>query len=102
MYKVVNNRIYITRGDSAFVNFDLLDIRGQEVDADGELIFTLKRDGQVVMRRSIADSIKFSPADTQCLEYGEYVWDIQLNYNNGYDVETVLFGELVIMKEVGR
>ena len=98
MYKAVNNRIYITKGDSANLDFNLYDPRGQEVETDEKLIFVLSRNGTVYMKRQITDSIVFRPADTADMPNGEYKWRVIHEYNDGRDTDTVAFGELMLLE----
>ena len=98
MYKTVNNRIYITKGDSANLDFNLYDLRGQEVETAEKLIFVLSRNGIVHMKREITDRIVFRPADTADMQSGEYKWRVIHEYNDGRDTDTVAFGELMLLE----
>lgn len=97
MFKITNNEIRITRGDSAYFSVDLENEDGTPytpVSGD-HLTFTVKT--STVSPKSIikieedASSPNFSlnPDDTSSLKYGEYVYDIQFTAENGF-VDTVI------------
>ena len=92
MYKVTDNQIYITRGDSAVLN---LSIEGY-TPADGdEINFSVKKncnDRNVLISKSIdptAMTISITPEDTDSLEFGDYWYDVELRRAGGV-VDTVI------------
>lgn len=87
------NVIYLTRGDSADFKINVYTIGGNEYEMkDTDTItFTLKRstiDKENVFQKT-GNIIRINPNDTKDLSYGEYVYDVQLNFDNG-DVDTII------------
>lgn len=84
----------LTRGDSAYFDVELIDEDDSEYTLQsGDLLtFTVKNTTMspcsVFSVSSSNASFHISPADTDKLRYGEYVYDIQLN--TGQDVFTVV------------
>lgn len=104
MFKITNNEIRITRGDSASFNVVLKTDEGEAyMLPDGSIVtFTVKRDtGQpkYLIQKTNTDSTSFtiSPEDTSALKYGEYVYDVQLTV--GGDVSTVVVPTPFIVTE---
>lgn len=99
MYKIDDDGTFeIIRGDSA--EFDIylpiLDEEGQIIDEytlqEGDvLLFTVKKNTKtkdIIMQKS-GQHIEIVPSDTHNLSYGNYAYDVQLTYNNGF-VDTVI------------
>lgn len=87
------NVIYLTRGDSADFKINVYTIGGNEYEIkDTDTItFTLKRstsDKENLFQKT-GNIIRINPNDTKDLSYGEYVYDVQLNFDNG-DVDTII------------
>ena len=97
MYKAVNNRIYITKGDSASLDFNLYDTKGQEFETEEKLTFVLSKNGIVYIKRQITDSVVLRPEDTADMPSGEYKWRVIHEYNNGDEKDNVAFGELMLL-----
>lgn len=116
MWKVSNNRFYITRGDSAVIPFTA-------TDADGN-IYTLTDGLVMTMTVKVSTDVKdhliqlsttagtitydqatgkgtmiFKPADTASLAYGNYVYDVQINNTDGSIVDTVQTPSLFVIGE---
>lgn len=95
MFKINNNEIRITRGDTATFNVTLKTDDGNAYTLpEGSIVtFTVKRDtGQpkYLIQKVNTDSTSFTilPDDTSPLKYGEYVYDIELKI--GAEVSTVV------------
>lgn len=87
------NDINITRGDTLHLHVDLADANGSEwAMADGDAIaWTVKRtttDTEALISKAGQD-VTIEPADTASLEYGRYVYDVQLTTSEG-EVYTVV------------
>lgn len=96
MFRVVNNEIELIRGDSAVINFTLLDETGEPIDLrtfDGELVFTVKVGHyakQATIEKEIVNGvIVIDPYDTENLAYAKYLYDVCLRMPNGY-TDTVI------------
>lgn len=89
MYKVENDNVYITRGDSAVLNLSIEGYTAQEGDT---LTFSVKKncnDAQPVIQKSIDTTemtITIDHEDTANLEFGDYFYDVQLRRDNGEKV----------------
>lgn len=106
MYKTVNNRFYITRGDSADLTLSLTDRAGTALAlATGDtLTFTVKAstaDAKAIMSKTIGSgitatagdstaTIHIDPADTAALEYGTYYYDVQMVLASTGDTDTII------------
>lgn len=87
------NEIYLTRGDSADFKINVYTVGGNEYQLkDTDVIkFTVKKsttDTQSIIQKT-GNVIRIDPTDTKNLSYGEYVYDVQLNFDNG-DVDTII------------
>lgn len=95
MYKINNNRISLTRGDSAEVELVITDEDGREYTPQigDQILFTVKADTRtknVLFQKAFSDGyITINPADTEDLEYGKYVYDVQLKMATG-EVTTII------------
>lgn len=85
MLRIEDGFIYLTRGDTAYLNIDITydDGRTYGVKVDDVLTLSLKRniaDIEYAVQKSISGSNRFilTPDDTKHLEYGKYLFDVQL------------------------
>lgn len=102
MIKIIDNKIYLTRGDTAPIELKVMD--GHDVYTDGTAVFTMKRntcDTEAIISKTFVDGkITIEPTDTENLDFGEYRYDVQLTLPNG-NVDTVIVPTpIVIMEEV--
>lgn len=96
---VVQNRIHLTKGDSAEFNLTIRDrVTGNVfILGDGDrLIFTLKRfitDKDPVLTKTLGQGIRqeqercvlvFLPEDTRHLSCGRYIYEVKLVRQNSY------------------
>ncbi|WP_427112453.1 hypothetical protein [Megasphaera sueciensis] len=90
MYKVVNNRIYLTRGDSASFPLSVTDKDGVTyvVQPDDAIVMTLKKTTAdktyLIQKQLVNGAFSFAPSDTDGREFGDYVYDVQLTMGSGY------------------
>lgn len=104
MYKVLNNNIYITRGDSGIFPLTLKDKDGNTYTpaADDMITFTVKSSTDVsahLVQKQITDGVLYiNPVDTESLDYGNYTYDVQIQMANGY-TDTVIGPKLFIVRE---
>lgn len=107
-YSVKKTTITLTRGDTCRVKVDITDSDGEPyVPAEGDTIkFTVKKtynDTTPLISKEISTEtfiLTIDPADTKPLDYGSYVYDIELERANG-DVDTFITkSELRITEEV--
>jgi len=96
-----NNNMTLTRGDTAYANVVLYSDEKHTTQytlQDGDsLVFTLRKtpkinseDKDYIFQKEFVDNeVKILPSDTGNLEYGDYIYDVQLTYANG-DVDTII------------
>ena len=95
MFKCVDNKIQITRGDSAIFSLAITKESGEAVTLAGgdKVLFTVKRttrDKEVLIQKDITGGfLVLLPSDTAELPYGFYVYDVQLTYADG-EVDTII------------
>lgn len=100
----------ITRGDTGAYSFKRIDSSGNPITSTPNAIyFTVKAsfsDSSVVIQKTISDMtmdvdgtwhFTINPDDTTSLDYGSYVYDIEVTTNNY--VKTIAKGKLVIEVE---
>ena len=90
-------RIALIRGDIDYERFLITDREGNPTDVDfDEIYFTVKKNTKVVnvlFQKKLSDNeieklgtgdyqVKIDPEDTNNLPYGDYVFDIQLVYQD--------------------
>ena len=95
MYKVTNNNIYLTRGDSASMSLAVQDEQEQSYDfSSDKVVLTVKRtctDRQIILQKEFdaEGKIYFAPEDTEKLDMGDYVFDVELRHTEGSGDEAV-------------
>lgn len=97
MQKITGKRIVLTRGDTLKATVTMLRPDGTEYtpEAGDSIRFAMKKsfsDETVLVEKSIPNDtllLKLDPEDTKNLEFGSYVYDVQLTYANG-DVDTFI------------
>lgn len=115
MYKVEGTTIYLTRGDSLFLQLSLRKHRAPYTPDSADVIrFALKRNILNPNRSDFIDStplisktipndtlvLELEPSDTKNLGFGEYVYDIEITFANG-DVDTFIAdAKFVLTREV--
>lgn len=88
-----NNSIDMIRGDTVMLDITVTKAGGAEYELtdDDELLFTVKKDthtSEALIQKQGAH-IVIEPADTESLEYGSYVYDVQLTTHDGI-VDTII------------
>ena len=92
---IFKNKIFLTRGDSAIFTLTITDANGDEyTPAEGdEITFTVKANTEtrdiLIQKDASSGKIEIQPEDTENLEYGNYVYDVQLKKSDGY-VDTII------------
>ena len=105
MLSVSDNNITMTRGDTAYLTVPLTTVNGNEysVTYNDSMRFTVRKktdDDEIVLQKLVLgnNSFRIAPADTADLEYGKYVYDIELTTGGG-DVYTVVTKHYFILTE---
>lgn len=96
-FKVRKNTIYLTRGDTFKAHLTISNPDGTEyTPSEGDYIrFALKRDIEdeecLILKNIPNDTmiLTIEPDETKGLEFGSYVYDIQITKENG-DVDTFI------------
>lgn len=91
MKKVSNNKITLTRGDTCRIKLSLKDSSGNDfVPDDGDVIrFAAKRyytDPEPVIYIIVPNDtliLEIKPEDTKNLDFGTYVYDMQITFADG-------------------
>ncbi|MEF9983687.1 MAG: hypothetical protein RR806_03115 [Oscillospiraceae bacterium] len=111
MFKIdkKTNAIYLTRGDTAPFNVDILDAKNKRYTPTDTDIFilTVKKNATdnlpLIFKNNVGKaSFIFESADTQKLDIGEYVYDIQLKFDEKTVNTIVPIAHLYLCEEVGR
>lgn len=96
MYESYNNVIKITRGDSAIFKVNVISQRGGGIyplKSTDKLVFTVKKSTKspvpLIQKELINSEIILEPLDTSMLDYGDYVYDVQLTTHKGM-VDTII------------
>lgn len=100
MVKVIDNNIYITRGNTATINITLTeDGEPYELREGDKLILSVKRrypfNDMVLEKITTTGSFEFAVIDTYELAFGVYDYDITFYGVNG-SVDTVIIGTFEI------
>ena len=91
MKKVSNNKITLTRGDTCRIKLSLKDSSGEDfVPGDGDVIrFAAKRhysDPEPVIYIIVPNDtliLEIKPEDTKNLDFGTYVYGMQITFKDG-------------------
>ncbi len=101
MFKVENNAIYITRGDTAEFQPVVKDYEAKEGD---KIIFSatkaMGQDPALQIEVDAGNSIAFAAENTNSLSIGTYIYDLKLV--SGEDVSTFADGRFVILGDAAN
>lgn len=104
MLKIDGNDIYLTRGNTAIIDVEIMN--GDEpyvMQNDDVLEFAVRRSCEfnnvVLSKRRNEPSFVFIPNDTKDLSLGEYIYSITLFGDNGV-IDTFINGKFTIECEV--
>ena len=96
MLRIEDGKIYLTRGDTAYLDVSITFADGASYSPDsGDIIyFSVKKnidDDDYAIQKQVpaGNTIKLEPADTNNLNIGKYWYDVQLNTVDG-DVFTII------------
>lgn len=91
MFKISGSVIYLTRGDSACIELQVVNGENPYDFSEDEVKFSLKKrlsDKQPLIQKTFGNydsetnkaSITIEPEDTAGLDFGDYLYDIQLKH----------------------
>lgn len=97
MLDIINEKIFLTRGDTATITLEVTDETGDPYSPveDDVFIFTLKRDymnNEKLLTKTFDEnmSISFSSDDTKNLNFGTYCYDVKRTNTNLNIVDTFI------------
>ena len=106
MYSINGTKINLTRGDTFKAQISIKQGTQTYNPANGDVIrFAMKRryfDEEALITKTIPNAtllLELEPEDTKELEFGDYVFDIQITFANG-DIDTFISGTLKLVEEV--
>lgn len=108
MLQIKENNIRLTRGDSAFIQLNLYYPDGNPVELEGNFKarFTVRKHPMYnnstppLIQKDFDNLIEIDPLDTQFMNYGDYLYDVQVIDDKGR-VSTVCKGRFILDTEVG-
>ena len=107
MFEVKDDDIYLTRGDTALLEIEVLDDFGQkyELKPTDSLVLTVKEDvysNDIILQKKadLKGLIEISHKDTEKLYFKTYVYDVQLTQPNEVVTTIVTPHKFVIATEV--
>lgn len=91
MLRIEEGKIYLTRGDTAYLT---VTVDGREPQAEDRIILSVKKnidDVDYAFQKTVSfgEIFVIMPEDTKDLEYGKYFYDVQLVTNIG-EIFTVI------------
>lgn len=97
MFSIIGTTIKLTRGDTLRAVLTIEDGEGNPYtpDPDDVIRFAMKKkytDASTIIQKTIDNdslTLEIDPADTKDLNFGSYVYDIQMTHANG-DVDTFI------------
>ena len=106
MYKIDDkNNIFLTRGDTCVLKLAVTDSEEQPYDYSNDTVqLTVKTstytNTAIIQKNISGDSFVIEPSDTANLEYGKYVYDVQI-ITSTHNVYTVIApADFIICNEV--
>ncbi len=111
MIKVNSNHIYMTRGDTVSFNCQIQYSNSSkteyEMQTGDTLVFTVRTkakntsgDDYLIQKSSTTNQIALLPEDTALLNYGDYVYDIQLTLIDGSINTIIPINKITLCEEV--
>lgn len=93
MFRIDRNEIILTRGDSVEFDIELLNADGSSYDIQefDTIEFTVKKNvySTNTLIHKVGSHINIEPYDTAGMSYGDYVYDVQVTFQDG-SVDTVI------------
>lgn len=106
MYNIYGTKIHLTRGDTLIANLEIKRDDETYIPAAGDVIrFAMKKDykdEEPLILKTIDNNemvLRLDSSDTKSLEFGEYVYDIQITMEDG-TVDTFISDVFIVEPEV--
>lgn len=108
MLRVAYNKIYLTRGDTAYLEISITDETGNAYElSDGDkIIFRMKQstnDKNLILEKEFNTEIlrlELKPEDTMSLKFGKYRYEVELVTGAGEHFTVIENSELEITSEL--
>lgn len=108
MIKISGSTIQMTRGDTLSIKVDIFNSDGTtyEVQEDDIIRFAMKKkykDPQPLIIKVLDHEtlrLQLNPEDTEALEYGDYVYDVEITMGDGTVDTFIAEATLTLTKEV--
>lgn len=96
MFEIKGNNIRLTRGDSLYVQISLMKDGETYTPEEGDVIrFAMKKhylDSEALVTKTVPTDtmiLHLEPSDTKELDFGKYVYDLEITFADG-DVDTFI------------
>lgn len=107
MIKVKGTDIFIVRGDAATINLTIKDKVAKNnyaLDEKDKVTLSVKKDiycKDILIQKDFENNtLWLEKEDTQNLDFGEYVYDVQLTYQDGKKDTIIQPSKFIILSEV--
>lgn len=103
MLKIVNNKVYLVRGDSGAITVTVLNADGSTrvIQPDDEILMTVRTTPtSEILFQKTGPEIVIEPTDTASLAFGTYCYDVQITLADR-TVDTVIpKNDFIVLEEV--
>ena len=103
MLKIVNNKVYLVRGDSGAITITVLHADGsvRSLQESDEILMTVRATPtSEILFQKTGPEIIIEPEDTAALPFGTYCYDVQITLADG-TVDTIIpKNDFVVLEEV--
>ena len=112
MFTITENKIYLTRGDSADISVNLTDLEGEPYEIQpGDVVYfrmkerATKEPSRILIERTADISgneivISLNEADTEHLPFGKYHYEIELVTEDDKHYTVIVDTEFEVGKEI--
>ena len=103
MLKIVNNKVYLVRGDSGAITVTVLNADGSKrvIQPGDEILMTVRATPtSKILFQKAGPEIIIEPEDTALLAFGTYCYDVQITLADG-TVDTIIpRNDFIVLEEV--
>mgnify|MGYP001351689261 CR=1 FL=1 len=103
MLRIVNNKVYLVRGDSGAITVTVLNPDGsvRAIQPDDEILMTVRAaPTSEILFQKTGPEILIEPEDTASLAFGTYCYDVQITLADGTVDMIIPKNEFLILEEV--
>jgi len=101
--KIVNNKVYLVRGDSGAITVTVLNADGstRAVQSGDEILMTVRASpASEILFQKTGPEIFIEPEDTAALAFGTYCYDVQITLADGTVDTIVPKNDFIVLEEV--